>query len=59
MSKNLTITTTTTVDDNSAKFLLPRSAWNSEITYLKVVFRAKQALDLIEAEHDFDPSLRC
>ncbi len=25
--------------------LLPRSAWNSEITRLKVLFKAKQALD--------------
>lgn len=25
--------------------LLPRSAWNSQITFLKVVFRAKKALD--------------
>lgn len=30
--------------------LLPRSAWNSQISYLKVLFRAKQALDKIEKE---------
>ena len=25
--------------------LLPRSAWNSQVTYLKVLLKAKQALD--------------
>jgi hypothetical protein len=25
--------------------LLPRSAWNSQITYLKVLLKAKQVLD--------------
>ncbi len=25
--------------------LLPRSAWNSQLTYLKVLLKAKQALD--------------
>ncbi|MBW4615625.1 MAG: hypothetical protein KME21_20580 [Desmonostoc vinosum HA7617-LM4] len=30
--------------------LLPRSSWNSQLTYLKVVFRAKRALDRIEKE---------
>ncbi len=29
---------------------LPRSAWNSHFIYLKVVFRAKKALDKIEKE---------
>jgi hypothetical protein len=28
--------------------LLPRSAWNSQLTYLRVLFRAKKALDRIE-----------
>ena len=30
--------------------LLPRSAWNSQIAFLIVVFRAKQALDRVEKE---------
>ena len=30
--------------------LLPRSAWNSQVTYLRLLFRAKKALDLIEKE---------
>lgn len=30
--------------------LLPRSAWNSQIAFLRVVFRAKQALDRVEKE---------
>uniref|UniRef100_A0A2P0ZGB9 Uncharacterized protein n=1 Tax=[Tolypothrix] sp. PCC 7415 TaxID=373957 RepID=A0A2P0ZGB9_9CYAN len=25
--------------------LLPRSAWNSQLTYLKVLYKTKQALD--------------
>jgi hypothetical protein len=25
--------------------LLPRSAWNNQVTYLKVLLKAKQALD--------------
>ncbi|GAX36787.1 hypothetical protein [Nodularia sp. NIES-3585] len=30
--------------------LLPRSAWNSQLVYLRLVFRAKKALDKIEQE---------
>lgn len=30
--------------------LLPRSAWDSQITYLRLIFRAKKALDRIEKE---------
>nr|AVH79614.1 hypothetical protein [Nostoc sp. PCC 9205] len=30
--------------------ILPRSAWNSQIAYLKVLFRAKKALERIEQE---------
>ncbi|QSJ19977.1 hypothetical protein JYQ62_15445 [Nostoc sp. UHCC 0702] len=30
--------------------LLPRSAWNSQLTYLRLIFRAKKALDRIEKE---------
>ncbi len=30
--------------------LLPRSAWNSQLTYLRLIFRAKKALDRIEQE---------
>jgi hypothetical protein len=32
----------TKVDDS---ILLPRSAWHSQLTYLKVLLQAKQALD--------------
>jgi hypothetical protein len=28
--------------------LLPRSAWNSQVAFLRVLFRAKKALDRIE-----------
>ncbi|MGM3308757.1 hypothetical protein ACSQ6I_22735 [Anabaena sp. WFMT] len=30
--------------------LLPRLAWDSQITYLRLLFRAKKALDRIEKE---------
>ncbi|AVH63809.1 MULTISPECIES: hypothetical protein [unclassified Nostoc] len=30
--------------------LLPRSAWNSQLAYLRIIFRAKKALDRIEKE---------
>lgn len=35
---------------NSQQPLLPRSAWNSQLAYLRLVFRAKKALDSIENE---------
>lgn len=40
----------TQVDSRSP--LLPRSAWNSQLTYLKAVFKAKKALDRIEKENE-------
>jgi hypothetical protein len=30
--------------------VLPRLAWDSQLTYLRVIFRAKKALDRIEKE---------
>ncbi|MEH1838996.1 MAG: hypothetical protein V7L20_09555 [Nostoc sp.] len=39
----------TTVSDSQAT-LLPRSPWNSQLAYLRVIFRAKKALDRIEKE---------
>ncbi|MBD2774083.1 hypothetical protein [Iningainema tapete] len=36
--------------ENSPAPLLPRSAWNNQLAYLRVVFRAKKALDRIEKE---------
>ncbi len=30
--------------------LLPRLAWDSQVTYLRLLFRAKKALDRIEKE---------
>ncbi|GET36134.1 hypothetical protein MiSe_08820 [Microseira wollei NIES-4236] len=35
---------------NSLTPLLPRSAWGSQVAFLRVVFRAKKALDRIERE---------
>jgi hypothetical protein len=34
------------------KPLLPRSAWNSQVAYLRAVFRAKKALDLAVLEYE-------
>ena len=36
--------------NSSQEPLLPRSAWNNQIAFLRVVFRAKKALDLVENE---------
>jgi hypothetical protein len=36
------------IKSNSLPPLLPRSAWNSQIAFLKVIFRAKKALDKLE-----------
>jgi len=30
--------------------LLPRSGWTSQIAYLRAIFRAKKALDLVDLE---------
>ncbi len=47
--ENMTVTDSQT-QKNSQAPLLPRSAWNSQLAYLRVVFRAKKALDRIEKE---------
>ncbi|MEH2410021.1 hypothetical protein [Nostoc sp.] len=39
----------TTIPDSQAT-LLARSGWNSQLAYLRVIFRAKKALDRIEKE---------
>jgi len=39
----------TTIPDSQAT-LLPRSGWNSQLAYLRILFRAKKALDRIEKE---------
>lgn len=43
MSENLSLP-----PENAA--ILPRSAWNSQLTYLKLKMKAKQALDKAEQE---------
>ncbi|MTJ47576.1 hypothetical protein [Dolichospermum sp. UHCC 0259] len=35
---------------DTPQHLLPRLAWDSQITYLRLLFRAKKALDRIEKE---------
>jgi len=37
-------------EEDSLPRLLPRPSWNSQVAYLRVVFRAKKALDRIEKE---------
>ncbi|MCC5660976.1 hypothetical protein LC608_29195 [Nostoc sp. XA010] len=39
-----------TIFNDSQTTLLPRSPWNSQLAYLRVLFRAKKALDRIEKE---------
>ncbi|MGL5835169.1 MAG: hypothetical protein ACRC1Z_18350 [Waterburya sp.] len=36
------------IESNTLPPLLPRSAWNSQVTFLKVMFKAKKALDKLE-----------
>jgi hypothetical protein len=38
---------------NTVNFLLPRSAWSSQVAYLRVLFRAKKALDRIEQQAEY------
>ncbi|WYL93879.1 MAG: hypothetical protein HEQ35_08345 [Gloeotrichia echinulata IR180] len=35
---------------DSQEPLLPRSAWDSQLAYLRLIFKAKKALDRIEQE---------
>ncbi|MDB9536017.1 hypothetical protein PN451_09245 [Dolichospermum planctonicum CS-1226] len=37
-------------DSDTPQPLLPRWGWNNQITYLRLIFRAKKALDRIEKE---------
>lgn len=41
-------------EDKSLPPLLPRSGWNSRISYLREIFKAKRALDRIEQEADIN-----
>ncbi|BAT55113.1 hypothetical protein NOS3756_40910 [Nostoc sp. NIES-3756] len=43
---------------NADEFLLPRSAWNSQVAYLRAVFRAKKALDKIELAAEWLPNVK-
>jgi hypothetical protein len=38
---------------SSTNFLLPRWAWSSQVAYLRVLFRAKKALDRIEQQAEY------
>jgi len=42
--------TSNQIQVDTPKFLLPRSAWNSQLAYLRIMFKAKKALDRIEEE---------
>jgi hypothetical protein len=52
MSKELDETLTATNNAGAAinekEFVLPRSAWNDQIVYFKLLFRVKKALDFVE-----------
>ncbi len=52
---NSTDSLVSSVDDpqlkeDSLPRLLPRASWNSQVAYLRVIFRVKKALDQIEKE---------
>ncbi|MBD2438065.1 hypothetical protein [Nostoc sp. FACHB-110] len=57
MSNSSQITENTQFTNNSqsqvedSPTLLPRAAWDSQVAYLRVLFRAKKALDRIEQAH--------
>lgn len=36
------------IDGAELPLLLPRSAWDNQVTYLKVLFRVKKKLDRVE-----------
>ncbi len=42
------------IADSNIEPILPRSAWTNQIAYLRLIFRAKKALDRIEKETDLD-----
>lgn len=42
---------------NQDEPILPRSAWNSQLNYLKLMFRAKKALDRIEQSSEISISI--
>jgi hypothetical protein len=48
--QDITTTSMMTENINSQEPLLPRSPWNSQLTYLRILFRVKKALDRIEKE---------
>lgn len=55
VSNNNTDSLEPSIDDDKTQIdslptVLPRSAWNSQLAYLRVLFRAKKALDRIEQE---------
>ena len=52
-SENPTITDEQAQVDSQAP-VLPRSAWNSQLAYFRVVLKAKRALDRIEKEAGVD-----
>ena len=55
--ENTLVYDNSTINDNEDQIsslspVLPRSAWNSQVAYLRVLFKAKKALDRIEKEAD-------
>lgn len=45
-------------DTDSEETLLPRSGWNSQLSYLRAMFRTKKALDGIEKEAGISLNLK-
>lgn len=47
--QNLNIESSNDSNVNRESSLLPRSAWNSDLAFLRVIFKAKKTLDEIES----------
>lgn len=60
MTDNMLSTNTSELEESNRVLspLLPRSAWNSQVSYLRVLFKVKKALDRIEQEANVRESTR-
>jgi hypothetical protein len=48
ISQEANVISSSLIELDSLKPLLPRSAWNSNVAFLKTLFKAKKALDKLE-----------
>ncbi|MGK7923572.1 MAG: hypothetical protein AB4080_26600 [Trichodesmium sp.] len=48
ISTNQNLDNQDVTEKNASEPLLPRSAWNSQVAFLRAMFRAKKALDKLD-----------